>query len=373
MRRYRREPSRIGAMAIGATYVSTIVGAGFASGQEVLRFFTHFGPWSFAGLAVATVFLSLGGTAIMLESWRSRSQVHGEFLDWLGGPWFRRLYDAIIILFLFGTTAVMVAGAGALLRERLGLPSIVGDVIMVIATVATVLAGIRGVVAASQVVAPLLLGSVAATTIAALSGGGLVEGLWRTWSRPGEAAASSWALSALLYVSYNLILAPAVLTPLAARAGSRRDVTLGGAVGGLVLGLAAACVNLSLLVALPDSATFEAPVLYVAGRLGGWSASVLPPVAGLVLWAEIYTTAASLLYGFALRFGGGGRPGVGGREGPSFRRWVLVGGAGALAAARAGFSNMVITLYPLAGYAGLAFLAVVIYRLARPAQGPRPR
>lgn len=352
----------IGAVAITATYVSTIVGAGFASGQEVLRFFTHFGVRGLVGLAVATVFLAVCGMAIMLESRACRARSHGDLLRWLGGPVFARIYDVVITAFLFGTTAVMVAGSGAFFQEQLGLPTLLGDIVMAVAAVATVLAGIRGVVAASEVVVPFLVAAVVLIAVLAVRQAGplalLRDGVWRVWSRPAEAACSSWTLAAFLYVAYNLVLAPAVLTPLAARAGSRRALVVGGTVGGLLLGFAAACVNVALLAGLPGSAGYEVPMLHVAANLGGTASAILRPVCGLVLWAEIYTTAVGLLYGFALRLAGRGEAG-----GLAFRRWVVAGGVAATLASRAGFSNMVITLYPAVGYAGLAFIAVVLVRL----------
>ncbi len=359
----------IGAAAIAATYVSAIVGAGFASGQEVLRFFTHFGAWGLAGLGVASVLLALCGTAIMVESRWSRARSHGDLLWWLGGAWFARLYDFLITLFLFGTTAVMVAGSGAFFQEQLGLPSFPGDLVMAVAAAATVLAGLRGVVVASEVVVPFLLLSVTGIALLSLAdaagparSGLTVPGL--TWYHPEAAAAPSWLLGACLYVSYNLVLSPAVLTPLAAQARSNRAIVAGGLVGGLLLGAAATCVDVALLAGLPESATFEVPMLHAAGRLAGLAGRLLRPACAVVIWAEIYTTAVGLLYGFAVRLGGGVSPrGRRGGEGTAFRHWVLAGGLGALVLARAGFSNMVATLYPAVGYAGLAFIALVLWRL----------
>ena len=361
----------LGGVAIAATYVSTVVGAGFASGQEVLRFFTHFGPWGLAGLGVATVLLGLGGTAIMLESRWAKARTHGDLLAWLGGGWFAKVYDVLITAFLFGTTAVMVAGSGAFFQEQLGLPRLTGDMVMAAAAVATVLVGLRGVVVASEVVVPFLLLGVAAVTVATLAahGGPLVPGAGLGGWRPAAAAAPNWGLAAVLYASYNLLLAPAVLTPLAVRAGSPRAVVLGGVLGGVLLGLAAMGVNLSLLGTLPGAGRFEVPMLYVAGLAAGRYAAAARFAYGLVLWGEIYTTAVGLLYGFACRLAGGGGSPRRGDEGLVFRRWVLAGGLGALLAARVGFSNMVATLYPLVGYAGLVLLLVTIVRLRR---GGRP-
>ena len=356
----------LGGVAIAATYVSTVVGAGFASGQEVLRFFTPFGPWGLAGLGVATGLLCLGGTAIMLESRWAKARTHGDLLAWLGGGWFAKVYDVLITAFLFGTTAVMVAGSGAFFQEQLGLPRLTGDVVMAVAAVATVLVGLRGVVVASEVVVPFLLLGVAAVTVATLAEGGqLVPGAGLGGWRPAAAAAPNWGLAAGLYASYNLVLAPAVLTPLAVRAGSPRAVVLGGVLGGVLLGLTAMGVNLSLLGALPGAGQFEVPMLYVAGLAAGRYAAAARFAYGLVLWGEIYTSAVGLLYGFGCRLAGGGGSSRRGGEGPLFRRWVLAGGLGALLAARAGFSNMVATLYPLVGYAGLLFLLVAVVRLRR--------
>lgn len=362
-------------MAIAATYVGAVVGAGFASGQEVLRFFTHYGPRGLLGLPVAAVLFALCGAAILLEGRWTGARTHRGMLEWLGGPRFAVVYDVVITGFLFGVTAVMIAGSGAFFREQLGLPSVVGDLVMAAATLATVMVGFRGVVVASEAVVPFLLASVVYAAAAALLGhhgldpgaaGGAAGGvgvraagdIWRGWWRPDEAAAPSWLLAALLYASYNLVLSPAVLAPLAARAESCRSLVTGGVIGGFALGGAVLCVNVALLATLPESASFEVPMLYVVGRVAGPRAPVLRPVYGLILWAEIYTTAVGVLYGFAVRMAGAD-------EGLSFRRWVLAGGFGALAAARAGFSNIVTTVYPIAGYAGLLFLAVVLWRLWR--------
>ena len=377
----RESASGVGAAAVAATYVSTVVGAGFASGQEVLRFFTHFGPWGLVGLTAAALLLTLGGTAVLVESRVCRAWSHADLLFWLAGPRLGRLYDGFSMVFLFGTTAVMVAGSGALFQEWLGLPSLVGDLAMVFAAAATVLGGIRGVVAASEVVAPLLFGAVTVTALAAVcgpSGSGpaaelIRDGLWRVWWRPGEAAAPCWVLASVLYASYNLALAPAVLAPLGVRARSRAAVAAGGAIGGLVLGAAVACVDVALLACLPESATYELPLLYVTHRLGGRPGRALGVVLGLALWGEIYTTAVGLLYGLAVRLGGGAGPPAERVEGPRFRRWVLVLGLGAALAARTGFSRMVTTLYPLVGYVGLGFLGLVLARLVRAWRQPEGR
>ncbi len=59
----------IGIFKIAATYIGTIVGAGFASGQEVLQFFGVFGIKGLWGLLLATaLFFSLDILSSLLDT-----------------------------------------------------------------------------------------------------------------------------------------------------------------------------------------------------------------------------------------------------------------------------------------------------------------
>lgn len=59
---------------VAATYVGAVMGAGFASGQEIQQFFTRFGRWGLVGIVVsALLFLSLGGAC---WTYRSAGKSH---------------------------------------------------------------------------------------------------------------------------------------------------------------------------------------------------------------------------------------------------------------------------------------------------------
>ncbi len=44
---------------LGLAYFSCVVGAGFASGQEMLQYYAAFGGWGIAGAAVTLVIMPL--------------------------------------------------------------------------------------------------------------------------------------------------------------------------------------------------------------------------------------------------------------------------------------------------------------------------
>ncbi|MGB9886331.1 MAG: hypothetical protein ACPLPT_02000 [Moorellales bacterium] len=339
------KPKPISAWTIAATYVGTVVGAAFASGQEILQFFGYFGAWGLAGLLVTTALLVVFGYLIMDTGRELRARSYRPVIQAAAGPWVGRILDWVITLFLFGALLIMSAGSGAFFREHLGLPFVPGSAVMALATWATVLAGLGGVITAISLIAPVLLLSALGLGLYAL---GLhwpqgTQGFF--WAEPARAPVPFWSLSALVYTSYNLLLALAVLAPLGARA-ERPNLWKGALGGGLALGAAATAIFLAVMAQGRGGAAKELPMLVAAAEAG-------PLVAwgyGLVLVAEIYTTAVSSLYGFASRLGA---------EGGRFRMVASLATAGGFVLAQFGFSRLVGIVFPAVGYAGIALLVAL--------------
>ncbi|MBE3581218.1 MAG: hypothetical protein IMW96_06235 [Thermoanaerobacteraceae bacterium] len=340
------------ALKIAATYVGTVVGAGFASGQEVLQFFAYFGIRGLLGLVVATVLFIVLGYAVLLIGHRLQAHSHLPVIRHAGGPLVGKVVDGITTIFLFGALAVMAAGAGAIFREEYHLPALVGSSILIAATLATVLLGITQVINAISFVAPLLLATVLGVSLFALftNPSSVVANLG--WSDVARAAAPFWPLAALLYATYNLVLSIAVLAPLGSL--SREENLLpGAALGGAGLGLGAGAITLALLAAAPDVSAWEVPMLQIAGGL----APVARTVYSIILLAEIYTTGVSSLYGFTARLA---EP-----DSKRFSYLAVIASALALIAAQSGFSRLVAFLFPLVGYAGLLLVGGLAYHFIR--------
>lgn len=346
-----RPPTAFTAWQVAGAYAGTVVGAGFASGQEILRFFTLFGRHGIWGIALATALFALAGVATMRLGAAVAARSHRDVLVALGGGGFGGLADAVVTGFLFAGTGVMMAGAGAIAGEQFGLPPWVGSLALAVATLLTVLLGLVGVVRATAVVVPALIGGVVA-----LTGYALLEP--PPAPAPAGAAVATpaapwWWLAAVLYASYNGVLALSVLAPLGRETQDARLQIIGGAAGAAALGLTAMLIHQAMYRQLGTVAAFEVPLLEVARRQS--------PLAGmgyaLVLLAEIYTTAVAGLYGVTARLA---------PEGGSAYRWACVGlTAAAFALSRLGFADLVGTLYPLAGYLGIPVLGLLAVRVVR--------
>lgn len=330
-------------LRVAATYMGTVVGAGFASGRETLQFFVAYGRWGLAGLVVATLAFVAFGALIMDLGAKLNAQSHREILDYACGRRLGWVLDPIITLFLFAALAVMLAGAGAVASEQLHLPALLGTWVTVVLTIVTILYGMRGIVWANSVVVPLLSMSVLALSLYSLYFHGLGP-LQHAVELPALRAGPTWWLSAFLYASYNLVLSLSVLGPLGAEVQDRQALRWGAIVGGVGLGVLGLCIKLAVISHLPEIATWQVPMLFIAQYHPLW----VQLGYALILWAEIYTTAIASAFGFAQR--------VTVATGWGYT-WVLIGACLlAVLGSGMGFANMVGTLYPLLGWASLGVL-----------------
>ncbi len=340
---------RVSTYKVAATYIGTIVGAGFATGQEILQFFSQFGIMGFVGLFISTILFILFGAIIMRLGKQLHARSHMEIIRYSGGRLFGTIFDFIITFFLFGALTAMIAGTGALVSQQFNLPELAGNIIMAVLTALTVLTGINGVINSISFVVPFLLIAVTGTSIYSII------------THPPDIAAvasvgdnsliSNWLLAAVLYISYNTVISVAILGPLGVKAKNRKAIKGGAILGGLGLGLGSVMIFLALSGQLQSIAQLEVPMIFIAGGIS----TVVQIVYTIILIAEIYTTAVGALYGFVSRIS----------EFRSIRlnekTTVLVITLAALLASQFGFSNLVKYLYPVVGYGGIILLISLIY------------
>lgn len=58
-------------LLIAGTYVATVIGAGFASGQEILSYFVIYGKQSLYGLLLVCVLFTLCALCVLLRTERN--------------------------------------------------------------------------------------------------------------------------------------------------------------------------------------------------------------------------------------------------------------------------------------------------------------
>ncbi|MFZ5634861.1 MAG: hypothetical protein ACOY40_18700 [Bacillota bacterium] len=343
---------KLSAYQIASAYIGVTIGAGFASGQEVLQFFSFFGPASFAAILLASFLFSFFGILILNSGARLKANSHREVVTHAAGKIAGVAVDIIITFFLFGSFTAMLAGAGASINQQFGFSPLYGAVFMASIALATVLFGLSGIVSALSFLVPVMIAGIIAVFGAVLVSYPSEFRSIGLFAQPWEAVLPFWPLSAMTYVSYNLVVAVAILGPMGKLAGTRADIRKGALAGGTGLGIGILAINLSMLL-IPESFGYSIPMSYVAGRFS--------PLVGsgytAVLLAAIYTTAVGGLYGFSARL-----------TDPASTRFKMLAPiitVAAIVASIIGFTNLVRFMYAGVGIAGFILLGGLAYEYVR--------
>jgi len=352
-----RAPKGLDRIQLAGAYVGSVLGAGFASGQEHAAFFLKFGAEGFLALGVAGLMFAVFGAWLLALAHRYQTCSHTHLLEVIAPQPLATLFDALLSFFAFASLAVMMAGAGALYHALTGGPALYGVFTMAGATLGMLLLRIDRMLQVNALITAAMILVLLAVGFRSLPHA-LGKGIGQIASA-GDWVPENWPAAAVLYGSYNLALTVAVFGSLGCDIQERREAILAGVGGGVILTVLSAGVLIAVASVLPEGARAEIPMLLAAGRLGPSAQRVYAGVIGTAMW----TTAVASAYALARRlsFAVGGSGGLAA---------LLVTGA-ALPIALLGFGRLVGTLYPLIGYAGAGCLILAGARsLSR--SGKRP-
>ncbi|SHH07756.1 YkvI family membrane protein [Desulfosporosinus lacus] len=330
---------------VAATYVGAVMGAGFASGQEIQQFFARFGYWGLAGVVLSSVLFSLLGCGMLDLQIRWEITSYNEFFAYLLGPRLGRWADMLVSVLLFVGMLAMISGSGALFYEYFGFSRWLGILLTGCVIALALWHRGEGVLWINSVLIPLKFIFCLGIATAAI---------FITTSRDSEPIVmlanpivSNWVVSAILYVSFNVTLAMVVFASLG-REIQKAGARLGAIVGGIALGLFAFSIGASLL-RFPDILGLEIPMVGIAGKLGDWPAFFYV----VVLWLAMITAAVGNGYSLISRVVDFGRL--------SYGKATLILFILLLPIAGVKFSQIVQLVYPLFGYLGLVFMPTILY------------
>ncbi|WP_223879857.1 hypothetical protein [Paenibacillus spiritus] len=285
--------STLRSLQIAFTYIGTIVGAGFATGQEILQFFTQYGRWALLTIVLSTAAFVWLGCKMMLLAHRIKARSYEDFNRHLFGEGAGSLISLFTLLILIGVNSIMLAGAGAIFQEHLGLHTQTGLILTVVGSYLLLQRGISGIMQMNSIVVPLML---TLSLVIILNTFGTPDPLRYMLLDTERSPWMAW-LSPLLYTAFNLGMAQAVLVPLAAECKDERTLKLGGLIGGLGIGFMLMAAHFAMSAQMPGILQFEIPMGSIAFSLG--------PVVRLIylalIFMEIFSTFVADIYGVSLQ------------------------------------------------------------------------
>ncbi len=354
----------------GAVLQSVMIGGGYGTGRELVEFFTRFGMGNgFVGQLLATVFISAAFALTLAIAQRYGAYDYRSFFKLLlGRGWF--VFEILGVMLFVVVLAVMGAAAGQIIHEELGLPSLVGGIVMLVAVVLLNFFGREWVTRAlaswsvflylvflSYFVAVVLSTDMA---VAAANFSFTLE--------------PDWMVGGFQYALYNVSAVPIILY--AARAiETQRQAVSAGLLGGIVAMLPGMLFHLSFAGAWPGILDSSLPVYTM---FDGLALPVLQACYLVVLFGTFIETGAGNIQGFIERLDTWWRE----RTGRPLDRAHHAGVAAAALLAAGGLSSVGIVSLIAEGYGTLAWGYLFVYllplftiglwRLRAPAGAPAP-
>ncbi len=268
---------------IASVYAGAVLGAGFASGQELTAFFVKFGIRGLIACVISGCLFMIFGAMVLVEAKKTKQTHYLGYLKSISGKKTGTVLYIISEVFMAVSFCVMLSGSGALFKEQFGLPTIVGVLLTSVICFVVLQGNIKGLATINMILVPfMIIGMVFVCVMFVLN---QHQESWLIFLNEKNRAYGN----IFLYVSFNMLTAMAVLVPLSKITEKQSSLLAGGVLGGCVLLICAAFACSVLYVAYSSIAEKELPLLAVSKEV-----TVIASYAyAAVLYMALLTTAAA--------------------------------------------------------------------------------
>ena len=343
-------------------FIAFLIGSGFATGQEVVQYFSAYGWQGAMGIAVVMLLFVYVGREFVLIGKAENVQNSGDMYTFLCGNVLGRFFDYFAIVFIYMSFIVMIGGTGATVAQQYGMAPWIGAVCMGTVVALTVICGLDKIVNVLGKVGPAIV----LLTIAL--------GLWGILKQPQglsnvEAtlaplnlmkASSNWLFAALSYVGFCMLWLAGFMGLMGSSAKNLREVTSGAVLGAIGFSVALFIIALGLLANMEFIAGSMVPTLKLAASIHPMFASVF----SVIVLAGIYTTAVPLLWQASARFTDGKSTGFKALT-------VVLTLIGVVVGLNVPFDTLVNVIYVINGYVGFVLLLFMVAHTIKRKRAPQ--
>ncbi|WP_050859126.1 hypothetical protein [Corynebacterium pseudotuberculosis] len=334
-------------ITIAMAFVGIVIGAGFATGQEVLQYFVAFGTMGIIGAALAGLIMALTGMAsIQLGSYFLAND-HGSVLTSISHPIIARILDISVLITLFATGVVMFAGSGSNLNQQFGLPLWVGTVLMLVLVLLAGLLDVDKITNVIGAITPLIIIFAGIAIVYALATSDADTESLNAAASTINGAAPHWTLSALNYVGLALMMGVSMAIIIGGNSFDTHAAGLGGLLGGLVFGVMLTFAALALFRSADKVAGDDVPMLTIVNEIH----PILGTIMSLIIIGMIFNTTLGLFYAFAKRLTSNNQK--------RFYLFYVLSCLVGFGMSFLGFKKLVGLVYPTLGYLGILLVVVV--------------
>ncbi|AMB93784.1 YkvI family membrane protein [Aerococcus sanguinicola] len=337
---------------IGLAYLGVIIGAGFASGQEMFQYFVSFGKMGIWGLVISSILFIVGGIVLLQFGSYYKVQEHSEVFNHISSPFISKVIDFLINMTLFCTGFIMIAGAGTNLNQQFNWPIWAGALLVSALVIVTGFMDVDKVTGLIGMVTPFVIVFLIGIFIHTLNTMPIPYEEAMATAAAQTTTLPNWLISTLNYTSLALMLAISMAVVIGGEEYSPKQAGLGGLFGGVLVGGLLFASFFSISLNIDGVLGSSMPLLTLFDNLD----PRLGVAMAIIIFGMIYNTAIGMYYALAKRVS---------RSKPEnfSRNMIILVGIG-FVLSFAGFDTLVAYLYPFIGYCGFFVIALLIIQWA---------
>lgn len=339
-------------LKLSGAYIAYLIGSGFATGQEVLQFFTSYGVNGLYGAMISTVLFCSLGAILMMNGYVLQLPRPGHVFRYYCGNYLGRAVEYFTMLFIFSIVIIMISGSGAITAEFFHLPTMWGVLGMGVLAMVTVWGGLRRMVDIIGAIGPaIVVFTVAVCMVTFFRDFTGTSSVVMTVAAESVQPADNWWQAGMLFFCYNMLAGTVFFTELGARANSRKEAGIAGFVGGLGLMVTVFAMLCGMLANFNEVIALQVPNLYLGAKISPLVATVF----SVMILLGVYSTTAPmywLIKNEAMKYV------------PATQETALTVALGVvfMAGGSLPFGKLVSLIYPFVGYVGIVMVAVIVVR-----------
>jgi len=344
--------NKVTVLKFSGAFMAWVIGSGFATGQEILQFFSSFGYLSYISILINLVGFIIVGATILVVGYDNRKVEGFNHFKYFCGEKLGTFYSFLIMITLTLAMSVLISGAGATLSEYYGLNHYAGAALMAVMVLAAYLAGFDKLVNVVAFIAPVIVVFTLFvglfTVIHDISHFSDIASYEPMLSKSQNSP--SWLISGILYVPLQFLGGSKYYSALGASASNRREAKWGAIVGSIALIIAIFLISTAIMLNGNTTAALAIPTLYLAKKIS----YVLGAFFSIFLILGIFSSCSTMM-------------------------WTVCDSVAALGVKKTkplavglaiftfllglfSFSGLIGILYPLVGYIGLIFVGCVVWK-----------
>lgn len=328
-------------ISITLVIIGALIGAGFASGQEIFSFFYIYGKNGIYGILIMSILIGIFIYKSLKIIYQKQVYNYNDFLNlFIKNTKIRNVILWIVNVLLLVSFYIMVAGFGAYFEQEIGINRIIGSIVLNLLCVIVFFSNIKGVLKASNLIVPFLIFFIFFIGI---------KNIVQIRTIDFYQMKNNWILSMLIYNSYNFILLMSVLISLKKQITKEKNIKKVSILVTIIILILSINIFFLLLNAnIKEIENQEMPIVYIISNYF----NKYKKIYAFIVLASIFTTAISVGIGFLQNIS---------KNSNSYPQFVLFMCITSLLMSNIGFSKLLNFIYPVFGYIGILQIVIIFF------------